>query len=280
MNYVKTILLLLGLSLILIWAGSLLGGAKGAVLAFVFSLVLNGVTYWFSDKIVLAMYRAKELSRQEFPRIYDIVEKLSVKAGIPCPKVYMAEAAAPNAFATGRDPKHAALCLTSGIMNMLDEEELSGVISHELAHIRNHDTLIMTIAAAMASAIMMLANMARWAAFSGGTSRGKRDSSLNAIAFLVIGILAPLAAMLVQLAISRSREYAADATGAKVSGRPLDLARALEDMTKVSKTYRLEASPQTAHLFIVNPLSGNFLANMFSTHPPIQERVKRLKAMA
>ena len=279
MNYTKTALLLVFLTLVLMWIGSLFGGAKGAIIAFLFALLLNGVSYWHSDKIVLTIYRARELPREKFGRIYDIVERLSRNAGIPCPKIYMMGVDAPNAFATGRDPEHGALCLTKGIMEMLDEEELKGVISHELTHIRNRDTLIMTVTAALASAVMMLAYMARWAALFGGFSRDREDSG-NIIALIAISIVAPLAALLIQLAISRSREYAADAGGAEIAGSPMGLARALEDMSKVSDRRKFNAAPQTAHLFIISPLRRSFVANLFSTHPPLEERVAKLRSMA
>ncbi len=279
MNYAKTALLLVALTVLLIWIGGLIGGPQGAMVALLVALIVNGISYWYSDKIVLKMYKAREIPRDEFPRLFEMVEQLSGNAGIPCPRVYMTKVSAPNAFATGRDPGNAALCLTKGLVDLLDEEELRGVISHELAHVSNRDTLIMTVTAALASAIMMLAYMARWAAIFGGFSRDRRDSG-NLISLLAISILAPLAAMLVQLAISRSREYAADAGGARISKDPNGLARALEDMASLSQQRKFAAAPQTAHLFIVQPLTGGFLANLFSTHPPIGERVKRLRSMS
>jgi heat shock protein HtpX len=279
MNYTKTALLLVFLTLLLMWIGSLVGGARGALIAFLFALVLNGVSYWYSDKIVLGLYKARELPREEFGYIYGIVEALSANAGIPCPRVYMMETGVPNAFATGRDPANAVVCVTRGITELLDEDEIRGVISHELAHIRNRDTLIMTVTAALASAVMMIAYMARWAAIFGGFSRDRRDSG-NIIGLIAVSILGPLAALLIQMAISRSREYAADASGAKIAKDPDGLARALERMSKVSEKRRFNAQPQTAHLFIISPLRGDLLATLFSTHPPIQERIKRLESMA
>lgn len=278
MNHVKTALLLVILSVILIWVGGLIGGPTGALFAFFIALAINGISFWFSDRIVLAMYRAKELPRDRFPGIYGTVEELSQRAGIPCPRVYITQTTMPNAFATGRSPKNVALCLTKGIMDILDEEELKGVISHELAHVRNRDTLIMTVTAALASAVMMLGYMARWGALIGGVSRDRRGSG-NIIGLLAISILAPLAALLVQLAISRSREYAADATGAKIAGDPRGLARALEDMSRSSERAGFNVAPQTAHLFIVSPLRGGMIAGLFSTHPPVEERVRRLRSM-
>jgi len=279
MNYAKTALLLVVMTGILMWLGSLFGGARGVMIAFIFAMVLNGVSYWYSDKIVLKMYGARDLSRDEHPRLYAVVEELSANAGIPVPRVCVADIDVPNAFATGRDPEHGALCLTKGVMDLLDTEEIRGVISHELSHIAHRDTLIMTVTAAMASAIMMMAYMARWAAILGGFSRDRRDSG-GAIGLLAISIVAPLAALMVQMAISRSREYAADARGAKISGDPDGLARALEDLSKFSGKRGLNAAPQTAHLFIVRPFAGSFMANLFSTHPPVEERVKRLRGMA
>ncbi len=279
MNYMKTAFLLAVMAGLLMWIGRLLGGATGVMIAFVVAMVVNGVSYWYSDRIVLKMYKAKELPRNEYPRLYEMVGGLSANAGIPGPRIYMAEIAAPNAFATGRDPENGALCLTRGLLDLLDEDEIKGVISHELAHIRNRDTLIMTVTAALASAIMMIAYMARWAALLGGFSRGRRDSG-NIVGLLAISILAPVAALLVQMAISRSREYAADSAGAGIAKDPNGLARALEDLARSSGTRKLNAPPQTAHLFIVRPLAGNFLAGLFSTHPPVEERVKRLRSMA
>jgi heat shock protein HtpX len=278
MNYAKTAFLLVVLTAILMWLGSLFGGARGVIIAFLVAMVLNGVSYWYSDRIVLAMYNAKELPREKYPHLYETIKGLSAGAGIPCPRICMAEIDAPNAFATGRNPENAALCLTRGVVELLDEDELKGVISHELAHIKNRDTLIMTITAALASAIMMIAYMARWAALFGGVSRDRRDSG-NIIGLLAVSILAPFAALLVQLAISRSREYAADARGARIAKDPEGLARALEDLARFSERRKFNAAPQTAHLFIVQPLTGNFLANLFSTHPPVEERVKRLRSM-
>lgn len=279
MNYVKTAFLLVVMTIILMWVGSLVGGPRGIMIAFVVALVLNGVSYWYSDKIVLKMYNAAELSREGNSRIYSIVDELSANAGIPCPRVYMTDIQAPNAFATGRDPQNAALCMTKGLVSLLDEDELRGVISHELAHIKHRDTLIMTVTAALASAIMMAAYMARWAAILGGFSRDRRDSG-NIVGLIAVSIFAPLAALLVQLAISRSREFAADARGAKIARDPNGLARALEDLAASNERIRFDAAPQTQHLFIVKPSTGNFIANLFSTHPPTAERVQRLRSMA
>lgn len=279
MNFIKTTLLLVIMAALLIWIGGLIGGPRGAMVAFIFAILLNGISYWYSDRIVLAMYRAKELSRSDHPEIYNMVSELSRHAGIPCPKIYHNSLEVPNAFATGRNPEHAVLCVTAGAMRLLDKRELRAVLSHEIGHVRNRDTLIMTVTAALASAIMMLAYMARWGAILGGFSRNREDSG-NLISLLAISIVGPLAALLVQMAISRSREYAADAFGARISRDPGSLARALEDLSAYAKKSKFSAQPQTAHLFIVNPFSGGGISNLFSTHPPVEERVKRLRSMA
>ncbi len=281
MNYLKTTLLLAVLTVLLVGIGHLMGGQQGATIAFIFALVMNFGSYWFSDKIVLAMYRAQPLERSEAPEVYRVVEELAREARIPMPRVYLIPHQTPNAFATGRNPNHAVVAVTSGILQLLDYEELKGVLAHELGHVKNRDILISSIAATIAGAIMMLANSARWAAMFGGFGgRDERDrgGSGNLIALLVVAVLAPLAAMLVQMAISRSREYAADHTGATLAG-PSGLASALRKMEQANQYMPIGANPSTAHLFIVNPLSGEFLASLFSTHPPIQERIKRLEAM-
>ena len=277
MNYLKTTILLVALAALLIWIGDLVGGFNGAMTAFIFALILNLGSFWFSDKIVLAMYRAKELPEGQSPAVYDIVKELAVKANIPMPKVYLVPIDAPNAFATGRNPKNAVVCVTRGILNILDREELEGVIAHEMSHIKNRDTLLMTVAATLASAIMMLA---RWATIFGGSGdRSERGRKGNIVALLAIAILAPLAAMLVQLAISRSREYGADSRGAQLVGSGDGLASALRKLHEAAPHYRMNATPQTAHLFIVNPLRGDFIANLFSTHPPVEKRIERLRAL-
>jgi heat shock protein HtpX len=280
MNYLKTFILLLTLTMILIWAGNLFGGPRGAIIAFAFAFVLNVGSFWFSDKIVLAMYGAKEVTRDQAPDLHRAVEDLSASAGIPMPRVYMMKQDTPNAFATGRDPGHAAVCVTDGIMNLLTDEELKGVLAHELAHIKNRDTLIMTIAATVAGAIMMISSMARWAALFGGYGGRGRDRGGNLFTLLAIAIFAPLAAMIVQLAISRTREYAADRRGAQFAHSSHGLASALRKLESAAKRRPMKASPQTAHLFIVNPLRGNFLATLFSTHPPIEKRIERLEAFS
>lgn len=279
MNYLKTTLLLAVLTVLLVGIGHLLGGQRGAVTAFIFALVMNFGSYWFSDKIVLAMYRAQPLARSEAPEVHRIVEELAQAARIPMPRIYLIPTRTPNAFATGRDPRHAVVAVTSGILEILDRDELKGVLAHELGHVRNRDILISSIAATIAGAIMMLADWVRWAAIFGGVGgRDSRDRGGNVFVLLVVAILAPLAAMLIQFAISRSREYAADRAGAHLAG-PSGLANALRKMEAANRHMPLGAHPSTAHLFIVNPLSGEFLASLFSTHPPIQERIKRLEAM-
>ena len=280
MNYFKTAILLVVLAALLIWIGGLFGGPRGAMIAFIFALVLNLGSLWFSDRIVLAMHRAQELPERQFPAVHHIIKELAIKANIPAPRVYLVPSDAPNAFATGRNPQTAVVCVTRGILDMLNGDQLKGVIAHEISHIKNRDTLIMTVTAAFASAIMMLAYMARWAAIFGGFGgRGNRNRSGGIIGLLAISILAPLAAMIIQLAISRSREYGADERGAELAGSGNGLADALRKLHEASRHYRMNVSPQTAHLFIVNPLKGDFIANLFSTHPPVEKRIERLRTL-
>ena len=278
MNYIKTGLLLIFLTMLFVWVGGYFGGQIGATYAFIFAIVMNFGAYWFSDKIVLTMYGAKEIDLKEIPEFYNIVAELTSSANLPMPKLYIAPQDSPNAFATGRNPKHAALCVTQGLLNLLNKEELKGVLAHELAHIKNRDTLIMTIAATIAGAITMLASWARWAAIFGGFGgRSGRDRDGNILGYLFMLIVAPIAAMLIQLAISRSREYAADKRGAYIAKNSEGLASALLKLTKGSKAYPMRASNTTAHLFIVNPLRPKGLAGLFSTHPSIEDRVNRLR---
>lgn len=278
MNTLKTTLLLVTLTVMFIFIGALLGGKSGMTVALVFALAMNFFAYWFSDKIVLSMYGAVPVTEAEAPELYSIVRTLSQKAGLPMPKVYIIDADQPNAFATGRNPKHGAVAVTTGIMRLLDRNELAGVIAHELSHIKNRDILVSTIAATIAGAISYLAQMAQWAMIFGG--RRDDDEGGNPIAALVMMIVAPIAAMLVQLAISRTREYGADAGGARIVGNPLYLANALKKLHYASQRIPLDANPATSHMFIVNPLSGGTIARLFSTHPPIEERIARLEAMA
>jgi len=279
-NQIKTVLLLGGLTALMLLIGKALGGRQGMYFAFFFAVLVNFGSYWFSDKIVLKLYRAKEASPAEFSWLYSIVSKLALSAGVPQPRIFIIPSDSPNAFATGRNPQHAVVAATTGIMRILSRNELEGVIAHELSHVKNRDILISSIAATMAGAIMMLGSMVRWAAMFGGFSRSDDDEGGGGIVgMIVLAILAPIAAMLIQMAISRSREYLADAMGATLAGTPQGLADALQKLDHASQRIPLDSSPATAHLFIVNPLSGRSLLNLFSTHPPIEERIKRLRAM-
>ncbi|MEW6184261.1 MAG: zinc metalloprotease HtpX [Thermodesulfobacteriota bacterium] len=280
-NTMKTTLLLGLMTVLIIFIGGAVGGQNGMVFAFFLAGIMNIGSYWFSDKIVLAMYRAQQIAPQDHPEIHQMVEELAQNAGLPKPRIYLIEDDSPNAFATGRNPQHAVVAVTSGILRILSRQELKGVLAHELAHVKNRDILVGSIAATMAGAIMILANMARFAAFFGG-SRDSNDGEGGGgiIGLLVMTIVAPIAAMLIQMAISRSREYLADASGARFSGNPLGLAGALEKLHTASKRIPMEnPKPATAHMFIVNPLSGRSLLNLFSTHPPIEERIARLRSM-
>jgi len=273
-NYFKTFLLLALLSALLVFIGSF-WGAQGATFALIMAVVMNFVSYFFSDKIALAMYRAKQVSRDEAPQLHAIVEGLVARAGLPMPRIYIIPTDSPNAFATGRNPQHSAVAVTEGIMRVLNREELEGVIAHELAHVKNRDILISSIAATIAGAIMWISSMARWAAIFGGGSRD-RDDNGGALGMLFAMIVAPFAAMLVQMAVSRSREYGADATGAGFTGNPYALASALRKIHDFSKRVPMEASPATAHMFIIHPFSGGAIMNLFSTHPPVEKRIERL----
>lgn len=276
-NTVKTTVLLALLTGLMLGFGNLLGGNQGVVVAFVFATMTNFGVYWLSDKIVLAMYRARPVDMAQAPELYAIVQNLAARAHLPMPKLYVIPGDSPNAFATGRSPDHAAVAVTEGILRLLSRDELEGVLAHEMAHVKNRDTLISTVAATLAGVVMMLANMLRWSAIFGGLQRDEREGGLGEL--LVMTILAPVAAMLIQLAISRSREFQADATGAGFAHNPLSLASALEKLEYAGSRLPMDASPQTAHLFIVNPLAGSTISRLFSTHPPIEERVRRLRAM-
>ena len=282
MNAAKTAVLMVALTIILVLVGQALGGRGGALFAFVMALVMNFTTYWFSDKIVLRMYGAKEVPPDERWEVTDIVRDLTMRAGMPMPKVYVIPDDSANAFATGRSPSHAAVAVTEGITRILTREELAGVIGHELAHVRNRDILIGTIAATMAGAISMLAYMGKFAAIFGGGGRNSDEEGEGGggiFTLLIMAIVAPIAAMLIQLAISRAREYGADQGGAKISGNPLYLANALRKLEVAAQKIPLDANQSTAHMFIVNPLTGGSFASLFSTHPPIAERIKRLEQM-
>ncbi len=282
MNQFKTFFLMLVLTVLFILVGTAIGGRSGAIYAFIFAALMNFFSYWFSDKIVLRMYGAKEVSQSEAPELFGVVAELTSKASLPMPKVYIMENDTPNAFATGRNPQHAAVAVTTGILGILSRDELMGVIGHELSHIQHRDILISTIAATMAGAISVLASMARWGAMFGGFGRSDDEEGGgggNILVVLVVSIFASIAAMLIQLAISRSREYLADEGGAHLA-HPLSLAKALEKLEVASQRIPMDANPSTAHMFIVNPLRGGGVLSLFSTHPPIEERIARLEEMA
>jgi len=268
------------MTVLLVLVGGWLGRGGGMVIAFAFALVMNAVSYWFSDKIVLAMYRARPVTEPEAPELYSIIHRLTTQAGLPMPKLYVVPGNMPNAFATGRNPSHAAVAVTEGLLGILDRDEVEGVIAHELAHVKNRDILIGTVAATLAGAIMMLAHMARFAAIFGGYGGSRNDRQGGLLGLLAVMIVGPIAALMIQMAISRSREYQADATGAEISGKPMGLANALVKLEHASQYVPSTASPATAHMFIVNPLNGGGLMSIFSTHPPIPERVNRLEAIA
>jgi heat shock protein HtpX len=275
----KTFLLLTALTVLFLIIGQLIGGQRGMVMAFGIAILMNFFSYWFSDKIVLKMYRAKEVSEAEAPQLVRQVRTNAQQAGLPMPRVYIVPNASPNAFATGRNPSHAAVAVTQGILDLLSADELDGVLAHELAHVKNRDILTQTIAATVAGAISMLAMMARFGAMFGGYGGRDRNSSGGMIGMLAAAIVAPIAAMFIQMAISRSREYAADATGAKICGKPLSLANALRKLHAGTHRRPMDANPATAHMFIVSPLSGRSFTKLFSTHPPVEERIARLEKL-
>jgi len=277
-NVFKTAMLLAVLTAMLVLIGGAIGGRHGMLIALVFAFVMNFVSYWWSDRIVLAMYGAQEVSEAQAPELSSMVRRLATKAGVPMPRLYIIPSEQPNAFATGRNPAHAAVAVTEGIMRILDNEELEGVLAHELSHVLNRDVLISTIAATLAGAITYLAHMAQWAAFMGG-GRNNDDDAPSPVAMIAMAVIAPIAAMLVQLAVSRSREFHADATGARLAGRAYPLAKALEKLDMAAHAIPMNANPATAHLFIMNPLSGASLMRLFSTHPSTEERIARLRAM-
>ncbi len=279
MNNVKTAMLLATLTALLVWAGQALGGQQGLVIGLGFAIVMNVGSYWYSDKIVLRMYGAKEIDEAQAPELYSIVRNLTQAGQMPMPKVYVISEEAPNAFATGRNPQHAAVAVTEGLMRMLTRDEITGVLAHELGHVKNRDTLIMVVAATLGGAISMIANIAQWGLIFGGGRSNDDEGSHPAAALLGI-IVAPIAAMLIQMAISRSREFLADAAGARLSGNPLALASALRKIQGFAKEVPMHhGSPATAHLFIINPFTGGGFAKLFSTHPPTEERIARLEAM-
>lgn len=280
MNGLKTLMLLTALTVLFVAIGYLVGGQSGMIIAFGIAVVMNFVSYWFSDKIVLSMYKAQQVEEKDAPRLHAMVQRLATQAGLPMPRVYIIPNNSPNAFATGRNPANGVVAFTQGILDLLSEDELEGVTAHELAHIKNRDILTQTIAATIAGAIGMLASMAQWGAIFGGMGgRNDREGGGNVIGLLAMAIVAPIAAMFVQMAISRSREYAADSTGAQISGKPLSLANALRKLHAGAERRPMNANPATAHMFIVNPLSGRSLMHLFSTHPPVEERIARLEGM-
>jgi len=277
-NIFKTGLLLAVLTAMFVLIGGAIGGEQGMILAFFFAVAMNFFSYWFSDKIVLSMYGAQPIEESQAPALYAMVRRLATRAQIPMPRVYLIPNDTPNAFATGRSPEHSAIAVTEGIMRILDQDELEGVLAHELSHVKNRDVLISTLAATLAGAITYLAHMPQWSAMFGGR-RDDDEGGSNPIAMIAMAIVAPIAAMLVQMAVSRAREYQADATGAHLAGRPWGLAKALEKLQMAQQVAPMNANPATAHLFIVNPLSGRTLMSLFSTHPPLEARVARLRAM-
>jgi heat shock protein HtpX len=277
MNAAKTAMLMAIMTVLLVIIGQLIGGRDGAIVALAVAAVMNFVGYWKSDKIALARYRAQQVTREQSPKLYEMVERLAANGKLPMPKLYLIPSQTPNAFATGRNPENAAVAVTEGALALLEQNELAGVIGHELAHVKNRDILVSSIAATLAGAISMLAMWARFAAIFGGSQGGNRRG--GGLELIVMAIVAPIAAMLIQMGISRSREYMADAGGARISGDPRGLASALLKLQDWSKRRPMPASPTTAHMFIVNPLTGGGIASLFSTHPPTQERVKRLEEM-
>ncbi len=279
MNQAKTFFFMAVLTILFVWLGNLIGGRQGAVIALIIAAGMNFFSYWYSDKLVLSMYKAKPVTESEAPELYRLVRELSQRAGLPMPKVYIIPNDSPNAFATGRNPSHAAVAVTTGALNLLSFEELSGVLGHELTHVKNRDILIGTIAATFAGAISFLASMARFGALFGGFG-DEDEGGGNIFVVLIVSIFASLAALLIQMAISRSREYLADEGGARISGNPRYLANALRKLDAYAKRIPFQSvNPSTSHMFIVNPLKGGGIANLFQTHPPIEERIRRLERM-
>ncbi len=276
-NQIRTTLLLAAMTVFLIFIGNILGGRQGMIFAFIMAIGMNFFSYWFSDKMVLRMYRAQEVSPDEASELYEIVQTIAQRANVPMPKIFIIPKEAPNAFATGRNPAHAVVAVSQGLLQIMNRDEVTGVLAHEMAHVKNRDILIGSIAATMAGAVMILANMARFSAmFRGGRNNGRGGG----IGVLIMSILAPFGAMIIQMAVSRSREYLADATGAGFAGSPEGLASALEKLGAYSGRIPMNASPATAHMFIVNPLSGRSMMRLFSTHPPLEERIARLRGMS
>ncbi|MDZ7832192.1 MAG: zinc metalloprotease HtpX [Desulfobacterales bacterium] len=273
---IRTLTLMTVLTVLIMWVGQMIGGTGGMIIALLFAGGINFFSYYYSDKMVLKMYRAQPVTRQDAPDLYGLVENLAAKADLPMPTLYIIPQQSPNAFATGRNPQNAVVAVTEGLLRYMNRDELAGVIAHELGHVKNRDMLIQTIAATMAGAVMMLATFARWSAIFGGMGGGDNEEGGGIIGLLAMSIIAPLAAMLIQMAISRSREYLADSTSAQITGNSEGLARALDKLGAYSKKIPMQAEPATAHMFISNPLSGQSLMHLFSTHPPIEKRIARL----
>jgi len=282
MSQAKTVLLLGLLSALFLGIGYIFGGVIGLIVAFGFALLMNLWTYWFSDKLALTMARAHEVAPEQEPRLHSMVEEVAGMAGLPKPRVYIVENDAPNAFATGRNPKHSVVAVTTGIMRILNEDELKAVLAHELGHIKNRDILVSAIVATIASAVMFIAFMARWSLFFGGFGRSRNQTAnlLGLAAMILIAILAPIGAMVIRMAISRQREYGADEAGARISGRPLALASALRKLQMGAQMRPMQVSESTAHMYTVSPLRSDFMGNLFSTHPPVEERIARLERIA
>jgi heat shock protein HtpX len=278
MNTIKTFLLMGVLTVMVVMVGGIIGGERGMLFALLIAGVMNFASYWWSDKIVLRLYHAQELTPSDHPALFQLTQELTTRAGLPMPRLYLLPGEQPNAFATGRDPHHAAVAVTEGILQLLSRDEMRGVIAHELAHIKNRDILVGSIVATMAGAISYLAQMAQWAMIFGGRQSDEREGT-NPVAAIVMMIVAPIAAMMVQMAISRSREFLADETGAEMSGAPLSLANALRKLHAGVQRIPMEITPATAHMFIVNPLRSGAFVHLFSTHPPVEERIARLEAM-
>ncbi len=276
-NQLKTTLLLGLMTVLIMLVGQALGGTNGLLFAFIFAAAMNFFSYWFSDKIVLRMYRAQEVTAQQAPELYEIVSTLARKAELPMPRVFIIPQEAPNAFATGRNPEHAVVAVTQGLLKLMTHDQIMGVLGHEMAHVKDRDILIGSVAATMAGAIMLLANMARWGALFGGFRSNDNEGGSGILGLIVMSIVAPIAAVIIQMAVSRSREYEADRVGGRLAGNNENLASALEKLGSYSRQLPMQASPSTAHMFIVNPLSGRAMMNLFSTHPPIEERVARLR---
>ena len=277
MNFLRTAFLMILMTLLLVTIGMLVGGRSGMIMAFLFAAVMNFVSYWFSDKIVLAMYRAKPLQESEMPWLFEGIKQLTQNADIPMPKLYIINNPMPNAFATGKNPSHAAVAVTDSIVAMLTKDELLGVLAHELSHVKNRDILIGSVAATLAGAIFMLARFAQWGAMFGGNNR--QNGNFRLIMLLLVGIIAPIAAMLIQSAVSRSREFQADASGARISHNPMALASALRKISAPAARYGENVNPTTAHMFIVSPFNARTLMSLFSTHPPVEKRIERLESI-